>query len=194
MARGIDMYTKSIDSDKSQLDINSILCSKDIPSYVIEFIIYHEMLHFELKMGHTPEFKRYEEMYPQYDEAEIILSEIGDWLGTYWKDEPLANKDIESNLIEDEIDSNSLWYLYDTQKEFTKSEIRNLQIEENIILPTKDELCELVSDGGLFCRKDKNETPIYYLSNDLNQGYTQFKFQFKHNKNNDSYKLIVKRT
>jgi len=85
MARGIDMYTKKV-YQNSRIDINSILCSVDIPSYVLEFILYHEMLHFELKLGHTSEFKELEAKFSKYAEAESILAEVSDWINDYYDD------------------------------------------------------------------------------------------------------------
>lgn len=91
MARGINMYTKSITKNKSCIDINSILCSVDIPSYVIEFVLYHEILHFELRLGHTPEFKELEAKFPKYAEAEAILAEVSDWISEYYDDTKKEN-------------------------------------------------------------------------------------------------------
>jgi len=57
--------------------INPILDNKKVPRYVLEFIVYHEMLHaaidMELQNGrrriHSKEFKKRERMYKYYHKA-----------------------------------------------------------------------------------------------------------------------------
>jgi len=57
--------------------INPVLDRKTIPQYVINFVIYHEMLHsivpVEMKNGrrwvHTAEFKRHEQLFKDYKRA-----------------------------------------------------------------------------------------------------------------------------
>ncbi len=187
IARGIDMYTKHINKDKSKIEINSILCSKDIPSYVIEYVLYHEMLHFELKIGHTPEFKRYEAMHPKYEEAEQILSDIGDWLDYYWKDE----EKIEKNTNLEEIKYQN-WSYFNKDKTYTLDEVKKILQDENFILPKLEELSELVKDGGKFHNKSKDEKPLYFISNDLKNGYTQFRSK-QNNVKDKKITLIVKK-
>lgn len=63
------------------LTINCALDRKDVPSYVIDFLMYHEMLHKALgvkiskgrQLAHTAEFRRYEKQHPFYDAAETYL-------------------------------------------------------------------------------------------------------------------------
>jgi hypothetical protein len=57
--------------------INSILDSRRVPKYFVEYIVYHEMLHADLGVSdtagrrrvHTPEFKRRERIFRHYDRA-----------------------------------------------------------------------------------------------------------------------------
>ncbi|MDD1743977.1 MAG: DUF45 domain-containing protein [Methanomassiliicoccales archaeon] len=61
--------------------ISSILDSPDIPKYVAEYVLYHEMLHLEkgldsLRSQHNAEFRRMERKYPRFREAEDWLKRI----------------------------------------------------------------------------------------------------------------------
>lgn len=63
--------------------ISKTLDDKNVPKYVVEFVVYHEMLHIKhpvyQKNGrrfiHTPEFKRDEEKFKFFDEAEQWIEE-----------------------------------------------------------------------------------------------------------------------
>lgn len=63
--------------------ISKSLDEKTVPKYVVEYVVYHEMLHIKhpvyQKNGrrcvHTPEFKRDEEKFPYFDEAEKWIEE-----------------------------------------------------------------------------------------------------------------------
>ena len=67
----------SYSSHTGTIRINPVLDRKRVPSYFIEFIIYHEMLHADMgvedRMGrrsvHTPEFRRRERMFRRYSDA-----------------------------------------------------------------------------------------------------------------------------
>jgi hypothetical protein len=56
----------------------------DVPAYVLDFIMYHELLHKDLGLktvngrnyGHTPEFRQAERSYPKYKEAQDYLERI----------------------------------------------------------------------------------------------------------------------
>lgn len=56
-----------------------------VPPYVVEFVMYHELLHKALgiklvngrRYAHTPEFREAERRFPQYDKAEAFLSKLG---------------------------------------------------------------------------------------------------------------------
>ncbi len=57
--------------------INRVLDRKRVPRYYIAFIVYHEMLHAAIGIAvkgsrrsmHSPEFKKREQMYGEYDKA-----------------------------------------------------------------------------------------------------------------------------
>lgn len=185
MARGINMYTKKV-SQNSSIDINSILCSADIPSYVIEFILYHEMLHFELKLGHTAEFKELEAKFPKYTEAESILAEVSDWINEYYDDVEENSNRVVTTSIE------NTWYVYDS-KTYTKSQIRDIVTNQNLVLPTMEELSTIVRIDSKYYRKDGKDEPIFYLSKNMNEKYSSFKIVGKHDIKKDSYILIVKK-
>ncbi len=61
--------------------ISSALDRKDVPDFVAEYVLYHEMLH--LKMGtdslrsyHDADFKREERLYPRWRDAENWLKKV----------------------------------------------------------------------------------------------------------------------
>lgn len=54
------------------IEINALLNSKSIKKEVLKFIIYHECLHQEFPY-HTPEFRKKERMYPNFNEHEYFL-------------------------------------------------------------------------------------------------------------------------
>jgi hypothetical protein len=61
--------------------ISSILDSAEIPDYVAEYVLYHEMLHLEkgldsMRSQHNAEFRRMERKYPRFREAEDWLKRI----------------------------------------------------------------------------------------------------------------------
>ncbi len=64
--------------------ISKSLDSNIVPSYVVDFVLYHEMLHKRLgvevingrRYAHTPEFRRLEKQFPQFDQAEAFLSKL----------------------------------------------------------------------------------------------------------------------
>jgi predicted metal-dependent hydrolase len=57
----------------------------ETPVYVLDFIMYHELLHKYLGLktingrnyGHTPEFREAERRYPKYKEAQAYLEKLG---------------------------------------------------------------------------------------------------------------------
>jgi hypothetical protein len=67
----------SYSSHTNTIRINPVLDKRSVPSYFIEFIIYHEMLHADLgvetgtnrRSVHTREFRRREKMFKKYVEA-----------------------------------------------------------------------------------------------------------------------------
>ena len=61
--------------------ISSVLDSPDIPKYVAEYVLYHEMLHLEkgldsMRSQHNAEFRRLERKHPRFKEAEDWLKRI----------------------------------------------------------------------------------------------------------------------
>jgi hypothetical protein len=61
--------------------ISSILDSVDIPKYVTEYVLYHEMLHLEkgldsMRSQHNADFRRLERRHPRFREAEEWLKRI----------------------------------------------------------------------------------------------------------------------
>jgi len=67
----------SYSSHTNTIRINPVLDRKNVPHYVIKFIIYHEMLHSDMhiekkngrRLVHTPEFKKRERMFEYYEKA-----------------------------------------------------------------------------------------------------------------------------
>lgn len=68
----------SYDKHRNQVRINPLLDDAAVPLYFIEFIVYHEMLHAVCPVrvdvrgavrSHTPEFRRMEKQFAEYDEA-----------------------------------------------------------------------------------------------------------------------------
>jgi len=72
-----------------QEDINTVMVSISlddprVPEYVIDYVMYHELLHFQLganlindrRYTHTPEFKRKEQEFPGIKEAQKFLNKL----------------------------------------------------------------------------------------------------------------------
>jgi superfamily II DNA or RNA helicase/predicted metal-dependent hydrolase len=118
-----DGYSEN--SNGSRIEINKLLQLKEIPSKVIEFVVYHELLHTELEnYSHDAEFKEYEAMYPEFVYCEQMLYKI-------------ANSNI-NNLLSTIYQSNYKVYEKDTianQKKLIKN--------EELILLNDEELQEL---------------------------------------------------
>ena len=64
--------------------INKALDQRKTPDYVIDFVMYHEMLHKVLgydtkgnrRRAHTTDFRKYEKSFPSYPEAEKYLNNL----------------------------------------------------------------------------------------------------------------------
>ncbi|UCE91742.1 MAG: hypothetical protein JSV90_00900 [Methanobacteriota archaeon] len=64
--------------------VNRALDSARVPRYVLEFVVYHELLHSLLdvedgvsrRVRHTPEFRRREKVFERYDDARKWLTRI----------------------------------------------------------------------------------------------------------------------
>lgn len=161
----------------SEIRINKILQLKEIPSKVIEFVVYHELLHTELKnYTHDREFKQYESMFPDFVYCEQVLHQI-------------AMSNIEN--ITTDVTQVKNWSLYDSQRKFTRDEIQNIVQEKNLIMPTLDELKEIVSEESQYFRSNSSDEPILYLANNLQDFYSSFRINGQHNIYKDRYMLIV---
>lgn len=61
--------------------INRGLDRRDVPAYVLDFVMYHELLHKALgvktvnnrKHAHTPEFRKLEQAHPNYQQAQDFI-------------------------------------------------------------------------------------------------------------------------
>ena len=62
------------------ITLSPMLDSSDVPEYVIQYIVYHEMLHAVFENGagvrkhHPPEYRRAERAYPDYARAQKFLT------------------------------------------------------------------------------------------------------------------------
>ncbi len=73
------MGTYNLNEDT--VTINRGLDRHDVPTYVVDFIMYHELLHKLLgvktvgnrRHAHTPEFRKLEQAHPQYRQAQDFL-------------------------------------------------------------------------------------------------------------------------
>lgn len=73
------------DATHSTIVISKSLDDKKIPRYVVEFIVYHEMLHIKhptvhhngRRYNHTPIFRRDEEQFAYFEEAEKWIEQNG---------------------------------------------------------------------------------------------------------------------
>ncbi len=73
------MGTYNLNEDT--VTINRGLDRRDVPAYVTDFIMYHELLHKLLgiktvgsrRHAHTPEFRKLEQAHPQYQQAQDFL-------------------------------------------------------------------------------------------------------------------------
>ena len=71
----------SYNQKEDSLMVNRGLDKAAVPSYVLDFIMYHELLHKALgiknsggrRMAHTAEFRKYEQAHPDYERAEAYL-------------------------------------------------------------------------------------------------------------------------
>jgi len=68
-----------------RLIISRVFDSPNVPIYVLDFLMYHELLHKFLGIGrrddgrrdiHSPDFKKLERRYPQYHEAQEYLKRL----------------------------------------------------------------------------------------------------------------------
>ena len=72
------------DSIRDTVMISSSLDRCDVPAFVVDFVMYHELLHRSLgvayangrRAAHTPAFKRRERVFKLFKEAEAVLSRL----------------------------------------------------------------------------------------------------------------------
>lgn len=72
----------SYNFNNDSITVSSIF--RESPSHVLDLLMYHEMLHKDLKFNckngrvhtHTPEFKRKERLYPEFDKVEKEIERI----------------------------------------------------------------------------------------------------------------------
>jgi predicted metal-dependent hydrolase len=72
------------DATHHTIFVSRIFDSPVVPSYVVEYVMYHEMLHVKHQsrvcdsrvIVHTPEFKFDERNFPHYQEAKLWLKGI----------------------------------------------------------------------------------------------------------------------
>jgi hypothetical protein len=68
------------------LQVSRTLDNADVPAFVVDFIVYHELLHKQLgarvaagrHYSHTPEFKQAERRFHRYQQAQDFLNGIGE--------------------------------------------------------------------------------------------------------------------
>ncbi|MCP4661447.1 MAG: SprT family zinc-dependent metalloprotease [bacterium] len=77
--RGFSIRLGSYSAEQRLVRIHRALDRRDVPLYVIESIVYHEMLHAAVpplsgqgrrRRLHTPEFRRRERLYPHFERAQ----------------------------------------------------------------------------------------------------------------------------
>ena len=56
------------------IEINCVLNSKDVSAEIIKFLLYHEMLHRDIR-NHGPEFREKEHRYPNWEYHDNFLNE-----------------------------------------------------------------------------------------------------------------------
>jgi hypothetical protein len=82
--RGISLRLGSYHHDQRLIRIHRALDGSEVPRYVVESVIYHEMLHAVMpptrpnggrRRIHPPEFRRRERQFPDYERAERWITE-----------------------------------------------------------------------------------------------------------------------
>lgn len=76
IAYGFDWMRGLATGNDRIIKINKILQSRETPEKVIEFVLYHELLHLELQQGHTKKFRDLEMKHPYYNEAKSYMDRI----------------------------------------------------------------------------------------------------------------------
>jgi hypothetical protein len=73
------------DSIRDAVMVSSSLDRLDVPGFVVDFVIYHELLHRSMgvaytngrRAAHTPDFKRQERAFKLFEQAEAVLARLG---------------------------------------------------------------------------------------------------------------------
>jgi len=73
------------DGIRDTVMVSSSLDRLDVPAFVVDFVIYHELLHRTMgvaytngrRAAHTPAFKRQERAFKLFKEAEAVLARLG---------------------------------------------------------------------------------------------------------------------
>ena len=77
-SRGASRQTLGyFDPAHNAIIISRVFDSEEVPLFLLEYVLYHEMLHLKYptvyrsqrRCVHTPEFKRQEQLFPRYEEA-----------------------------------------------------------------------------------------------------------------------------
>ena len=71
----------SFDPGPNQILLNKRMDRPEVPSYVVEYVLYHEMLHVKHPtrrsgcslLSHSPEFRAEEKLFPEFDRARKAL-------------------------------------------------------------------------------------------------------------------------
>ena len=63
------------------VSINPVLDDERVPEWILDYVIYHEILHLRQDMSkkhrpHNAQFKSWEHRFPEYDKAEQYLRNI----------------------------------------------------------------------------------------------------------------------
>lgn len=70
---------------RGRIRINVLLDSPDVSAETIRFLLWHEFLHVYLAALHTPEFRRHEEMWPDYVACNREMDSLNEKFGVqYW--------------------------------------------------------------------------------------------------------------
>jgi len=72
------------DSAHDAIVISRVFDQSEIPRYLLEYVLYHEMLHVKYptemrrqrRCVHTPEFKAQERLFPRFEEANRVLKNL----------------------------------------------------------------------------------------------------------------------
>lgn len=84
-ARGVRRFWGVYDRARDRIAISSRLDAPDVPAFVLDFVVYHEVLHRVLgvergpggrRVVHPPHFREAERKYPRWQEAERILRDL----------------------------------------------------------------------------------------------------------------------